>query len=324
MWVGRFMPDRSFLSLGLLLLLVASCVPAAGAGTRLASVNTASAAAARTANVATEAPPPPDILAREIAVGGAARPFDIGDTSHDDVLSALDCLTAAVYYEARSEPVDGQRAVAQVVLNRVRHPAFPKSVCGVVYQGSNRTTGCQFTFTCDGSLARGREPAAWARSRKIAAAALAGYVYAPVGLATHFHTTAIHPWWADSMARAVTVGAHIFYRWRGEWGDPKSFQRPYVGREAMAAADPAQASQTPESTEIVAGVTIHRSSDRSSSYASAEGAPMIRIHRTSPTAAAAAASVTVHRGGEGDAPAALAAAAPEEPAADDSAGVPAR
>src|SRR4051812_93931 len=127
MWAGRFLPDRSFLSLALLLLLVASCVPAAGAGLRADrfAVASTSSAAAGPVNLASEEPPPPDILAREIAPGGAAAPFDIGDTSHDDVLSALDCLTAAVYYEARSESLDGQRAVAQVVLNRVRHPAFP-------------------------------------------------------------------------------------------------------------------------------------------------------------------------------------------------------
>jgi spore germination cell wall hydrolase CwlJ-like protein len=314
------MPDRSFLSLALLLLLVASCVPAAGAQLRpdqaaASSLHRASlTGGARPSFGATEEPPPPEILAEEIAPGGEARPFDIGDTAHDDVLSALDCLTAAVYYEARSESEDGQRAVAQVVLNRVRHPAFPKSVCGVVYQGSNRTTGCQFSFTCDGSLAHGREQHAWARSRKIAAAALAGYVYGPVGLATHYHTTAIHPWWADSMSRAVTIGAHIFYRWRGEWGDPKAFQRPYVGNEAMAAADAAgQAAQPAESTEVVAGVTIHRSTDRATSYASAEGGAMVRIHRMGGSDPA----VRVHRGGEGgESPALASADAPHaEPAA---------
>src|SRR3546814_14176438 len=75
----------------------------------------------------------------------------------------------------------GQQAVAQVVLNRVRNPAFPNSVCGTVYEGSSRSTGCQFTFTCDGSLTARREPAAWERARQVAQMALAGFVYAPVG-----------------------------------------------------------------------------------------------------------------------------------------------
>ena len=82
----------------------------------------------------------------------AAEPFSAATAKRD-----LECLAEAVYYEARSEPQEGQRAVAQVVLNRVRHIAYPGTICGVVYQGSERRTGCQFTFTCDGSLARRRE-----------------------------------------------------------------------------------------------------------------------------------------------------------------------
>src|SRR3954468_6506981 len=147
-----------------ILLLSASCVPAAFGQQLAMSVAPVAAPAGPGARpgfqtislpVAAEEPPPPEVMADEIAVGSPARPFDVGAASADDFRSALDCLTAAVYYEARSESEDGQRAVAQVVLNRVRHPAFPKSVCGVVYQGSNRATGCQFSFTCDGSLARG-------------------------------------------------------------------------------------------------------------------------------------------------------------------------
>jgi hypothetical protein len=98
------------------------------------------------------------------------------------------------------------------VLNRVRHPAYPNSVCGVVYQGSQRTTGCQFTFTCDGSMGAGIEPYSWERAERIAAAALRGDVYRPVGLSTNYHTTAIHPYWAPSLIPQAVVGAHIFYR----------------------------------------------------------------------------------------------------------------
>jgi hypothetical protein len=125
--------------------------------------------------------------------------------------TSLDCLTSAIYYEARSESQDGQRAVAQVVMNRVRHPNYPKSVCGVVYQGSQRSTGCQFTFTCDGSLTRRPTADGWARARRIAAEALDGRDYAPIGNATHYHSKAVDPYWSSSLARLGSLGAHIFY-----------------------------------------------------------------------------------------------------------------
>jgi spore germination cell wall hydrolase CwlJ-like protein len=120
-----------------------------------------------------------------------------------DQMRSLDCLAQAIYYEARSESEDGQRAVAQVVLNRLRHPTYPATVCGVVYQGSERSTGCQFTFTCDGSLALAPRGFSWDRARRIAAEALAGKVYAPVGHSTHYHTVAVLPYWASSLAKSA-------------------------------------------------------------------------------------------------------------------------
>ena len=153
----------------------------------------------------------------------AAEPFVASrDAAARD--RSLECLTQAVYYEARSESDDGQRAVAQVVLNRVRHPAFPNSVCGVVYQGSERITGCQFSFTCDGSLGGDIDPYSWERARRIAAAALGGSVYRPVGLATNYHTIAINPYWAPSLVPQVTLGAHIFYR-RPRGGTAEAFSQ---------------------------------------------------------------------------------------------------
>jgi spore germination cell wall hydrolase CwlJ-like protein len=143
--------------------------------------------------------------------------------------SAVDCLTAAIYYEAASESDAGQRAVAQVVLNRVRHPAFPKTVCGVVYQGAERRTGCQFSFTCDGSLARIPSRAGWDHARGIAAAALAGYVEPAVGTATHYHTQWVVPYWAWSLDKITVLGAHIFYRWKGYWGRRAAFNGLYAG-----------------------------------------------------------------------------------------------
>jgi spore germination cell wall hydrolase CwlJ-like protein len=149
---------------------------------------------------------------------------------------ALECLASAVYYEAGNQDADGERAVAQVVLNRVRHPAFPNSVCGVVYQGSTRPTGCQFTFTCDGSLTREPDADGWRRAYKVAEEALSGAVYAPVGWATHYHADYVVPTWASSMAKDAIVGAHIFYRWPGSWGQPAGFVQAYAGREPSAAA----------------------------------------------------------------------------------------
>jgi hypothetical protein len=150
---------------------------------------------------------------------------------------SLQCLAEAIYYEARSEPEEGQRAVAQVVLNRVRSPAYPGSVCGVVYQGPMRAGGgCQFTFTCDGSLAAAPAGVSWLRARRIAAAALAGSVYAPVGHATHYHTQQVVPTWAYKLAKATVIGSHSFYRMQGAWGEPAGFSRRYAGREPSPAA----------------------------------------------------------------------------------------
>lgn len=149
---------------------------------------------------------------------------------------ALQCLASAIYYEAGNQDLDGAKAVAQVVLNRVRHPAFPASVCGVVYQGSTRETGCQFTFTCDGSLARRPDAAGWRRAQQLAAAALDGSVYAPVGWATHYHADYVVPMWAASLSKNAVVGSHLFYHWAGSWGLPRAFSQRYSGREASADA----------------------------------------------------------------------------------------
>jgi spore germination cell wall hydrolase CwlJ-like protein len=149
---------------------------------------------------------------------------------------AMNCLASAVYYEAGNQDADGERAVAQVVLNRVRHPAFPASVCGVVYEGSTRATGCQFTFTCDGSLYHGPDAAGWRRAYAIAEQELNGSVYAPVGYATHYHANYVVPVWAQTLSKNAIVGAHIFYRWSGNWGQAPAFTQHYSGHEANATA----------------------------------------------------------------------------------------
>ena len=163
----------------------------------------------------------------------AATPFTTANASPADRARSLDCMTAAIYYEAATEPLDGQRAVAQVILNRVRHPAYPNTVCGVVFEGAQRRTGCQFSFTCDGSLRRQPMPTHWGRSREVAAAALSGYVYAPVGLALNYHANYVVPNWASSLSKNANVGLHIFYLWRGNQGRPGAFTDRYAGAEPV-------------------------------------------------------------------------------------------
>lgn len=163
----------------------------------------------------------------------AASPFRFGGAA-DDRTRAIECLAQAVYYEAASEPDAGQRSVAQVVLNRVAHPAYPNSVCGVVFQGSERRTGCQFSFTCDGSLSRKPSRTFWERAERVARNALDGAVYRPVGLATHYHTLAVAPYWASSLDTVGVVGFHRFYRMRGAAGQPGAFRAAYAMSEPAA------------------------------------------------------------------------------------------
>lgn len=165
-----------------------------------------------------------------------AAPFKLDKVDAPIKQRAIECLTQAVYYEAAGEPLDGQRAVAQVVINRVHHHGFPPSVCETVYQGSDRPTGCQFTFTCDGSLARAPVASLWQRARKVAADALSGHVFAPVGHATHYHADYVLPYWADSLDKEVQIGHHIFYRLPGGLGAKSAFAQRYSAREAAPLA----------------------------------------------------------------------------------------
>jgi spore germination cell wall hydrolase CwlJ-like protein len=228
------------------LLVTASCVPLQAAPAPVETV--AEAASLRSAPV----PQPEPMELRDVAPTEASRinasiPFTseanprapstvFRAAGPADQFRSLQCLAEAVYFEARSESEDGQRAVAQVVLNRVRHPAYPGSVCGVVYQGPLRAGGgCQFTFTCDGSLVRMPFGEDWARARRIAAEALAGFVYAPVGLATNYHTHQVLPDWAFRLAKTNVIGNHIFYRMPGTWGGAAAFSQAYRGHEPSPA-----------------------------------------------------------------------------------------
>jgi Cell Wall Hydrolase len=129
------------------------------------------------------------------------------------------CLTEAIYFEARGEPVHGQMAVAQVVLNRAFSGKYPNTVCGVVYQNAHRYLGCQFTFACDRIRDVVREPDMWERAKTIAAEMLDGKLWLPeVGKATHYHAYWVRPGWAREMNKLHKLGVHTFYRPR-KWGD---------------------------------------------------------------------------------------------------------
>jgi spore germination cell wall hydrolase CwlJ-like protein len=129
------------------------------------------------------------------------------------------CLANAVYFEARGEPLRGQMAVAQVVINRVFSGYYPGNVCGVVYQNAHRRLRCQFTFACDGIRERINEPDAWERAKRIARDALDGSFWLnDVGKATHYHARWVHPWWVREMHRLDRIGVHTFYRPR-KWGN---------------------------------------------------------------------------------------------------------
>lgn len=162
-----------------------------------------------------------------------AMPFIFKAASEADRQRALRCLTQGIYYEAALESTEGQEGVAQVVLNRVRDPNYPSSICGVVFQGAERTTGCQFSFTCDGALASAPVGWAWDRARIVAARALAGHVAVKVGTATHYHADYVHPWWSPTLAKITQIGAHIFYRWKGVPGETASFRQAYATHEPV-------------------------------------------------------------------------------------------
>jgi Cell Wall Hydrolase len=171
-------------------------------------------------------------------LGPVAAPLTLAGSDAASHLRAQDCLAQTVYYEAGNQPEDGQRAVAQVVLNRVRHPLWPKSVCGVVYQGPMGNGGprqCQFSFTCTGGPLPPPRGAAWAQAQRIAAEALGGRVFAPVGLSTFYHANYVMPAWAPHLVKTAVIGAHIFYRLPGVGS--AAFSDRYAGVEPLARAN---------------------------------------------------------------------------------------
>jgi spore germination cell wall hydrolase CwlJ-like protein len=132
-----------------------------------------------------------------------------------DSARQMRCLAEAIYFESRSEPEDGQAAVAQVVLNRVRSGIFPANICGVVYQDRNRPFACQFSFACEGKSLRVEEPGPWAVAVRIAQDVASGASYNPqVADAVNYHANYVMPYWAHTLQRVDRIGHHIFYRLR--------------------------------------------------------------------------------------------------------------
>ena len=184
--------------------------------------------------------PPVGMVPLPIPAPGVPPPSPAQRLKLDDkeYAKAQRCLTNAIYWEARSEPVRGQMAVAQVVLNRVFSPFYPNDVCGVVYQNASRHLSCQFTFACDGKRKTITERGHWARANRIAKQTLDGQIYVPeVAKSTHYHAAYVNPIWNREMKKLVRFGLHSFYRpWA--WGNGDDM--PAWGKTAMAKHEPAK------------------------------------------------------------------------------------
>lgn len=245
--------------------------------------------------------PPPTLLERLTPVQAEIRnsllPFStaplLNGASYRSMgeasATALQCLTAAVYYEAGNEPDAGKRAVAQVILNRAASPAFPHTICGVVQQGATRP-GCQFTFMCDGSLSRTPAAASWMAAQTVARAALSGVVDPDVGSATHYHADYVVPIWAPTMIKLVKIGHHIFYRWPGAHLDSVLVSPTLAGSANMTADDQStMAASAPAS--IATSPTSDTSSTPSPSAVTLTSAPPLATATPAPPPTGTAANL---------------------------------
>jgi spore germination cell wall hydrolase CwlJ-like protein len=208
---------------------------AAAAGSTGAASGTTTPTVSRAVALSSTTPAPADQTPIEIAAAPVSPRLDRGprgdmtsvDKADPDIARYADlvtpdnaeresrCLAEAVYFEARSEPEEGQAAVAQVVLNRAKSGLYPSSVCGVVYQNRHRHLACQFTFACEGKALRITDRESWATARRIASAVLEGRTYlADVGGATHYHADYVKPSWSRRLKKMDVIGRHIFYKLR--------------------------------------------------------------------------------------------------------------
>jgi spore germination cell wall hydrolase CwlJ-like protein len=154
-----------------------------------------------------------DTAAAQAITSVTAKPANSADMAMAQLLAEHRCLSEVMYYEARGEGTDGQMAVAEVVFHRLRHGKYGHSICGVVYEGA-ASSGCQFSFACNGELAQHKSPIAWHNTEILAARILAGQIALrdTTGDATHFHAVSVNPDWADDMERTVQIGNHVFYK----------------------------------------------------------------------------------------------------------------
>jgi len=206
---------------------VAVSPTAVSAKIALAAVDPSAAAAPQPGSAALSAidsaaaptPPVPGTLSRQLAYAREDAPittfpkYPVSDTySAKD----LNCLAQAIYFEARGESYRGQVAVAQVVMNRLAHPLYPKTICNVVFQDAGHRDACQFSFACDGIPEVINEPQPWKQAQEIAGKVASGELYlSEVGNATHYHATYVYPDWAPQLTRVTKIGMHIFYKFRG-------------------------------------------------------------------------------------------------------------
>ena len=227
--------------------------------------------------------PPPAAKPPSDEPGPASLPAPVRAAPSAKASGDLDCLSAAVYYEARGESAAGQAAVAQVVLNRAGHGSYPASVCGVVYQGV-AARGCQFSFACDGAMRRPREPTAWAAAQRVAERALHGYVMAGVGKATNFHGVQLGAVWGRGMIQVAQIGRHIFY---SPTGRSDASRRPMVTDNAAEAVRSAAAAAGVDHYTFALGVltripTPQGGRDNNAGTVAAAGATQVRAEPAPP------------------------------------------
>jgi len=196
--------------------------------------------------------------------------------------SELMCMAQAVYYESAREPLEGQLAVAEVIANRIKDHRYPDTACGVVFQGATRTTGCQFTFTCDGAMKVKPKGENWERAKRIAAHVLMNLNEERTGGATHYHATYVDPIWNSGLIQTNQVGLHIFYRFpRGaEWA---SVERNFEARKQQAAMQLAALDAAADAGEVI---------DEGVLFADAGSATDDAYYTITPTTAPAAVSTS--------------------------------
>ncbi|MEM1087371.1 MAG: cell wall hydrolase [Pseudomonadota bacterium] len=196
-------------------------------------------------------------LERDRAALKSLRSFEPVHLSRaEDIAAQTQCLAQAVYYEARSERTEGQLAVAEVIMNRVRDHRYPNTICDVVFQGATRTTGCQFTFTCDGAMRKQPKGWRWEKARTIASHVVMGLNEQKTRNATHYHATYVNPVWNSGLMKTRQIGTHIFYRFPrgGEWQQASARQKARLAqrRSGLRTLNLAAAAPEAEAKLIVA------------------------------------------------------------------------